>query len=204
PDPRRVVPRKVEGRENIPQNTNFIVVSNHCSHLDYGLVAYALGKQRRKLYVMAASDYFFNSKLKRTYYQKCTHILPMNRETPLPRALPVARACLASGNNLLVFPEGTRSLNGQMARFKRMAAFLCLQNQVDVLPLYLSGTFESLPKGNRFFRSRHLGVRIGPVLRHEKLAGETLGRGMKFSAATVRVTEQIQRTVEALRDGAQG
>ena len=191
---------EIEGRENIPQNHNFLVVSNHCSHLDYGLVAYALGRQRKRLYVLAASDYFFNTKLRRTYSQKCTNLLPMNREVPLRVAIPCARACLAAGNNLLVFPEGTRSLDGRMGRFKRIAAYLCLMSHVDVLPIYLIGTFESLAKGDKFFRSRRLDARIGPVLTYEQLAGETLGRGMKFSATTVRVTQQIQRAVEALRD----
>jgi len=190
----------IEGRENIPQNDNFIAVSNHASHLDYGLVAYALGEQRKKLYVLAASDYFFNTKLKRTYCQKCTHLLPMNRQVPLSRSLPAAHACLAAGNHLLVFPEGTRSLDGRLSRFKRTAAYLCLRNQVDVLPMYLGGTYEAFPKGSKFFRARRLAVRIGSVLRYEQLAAETLGRGLKFSATTLRVTERIQRAVEALRD----
>ena len=194
---------RVEGREHIPQNTNFLVVSNHCSHLDYALVAHILRKQRKKLYVLAASDYFFNTKLKRTYCQKCTNLLPMHREVPLHRALPHGQACLAAGNNLLVFPEGTRSLDGRMSRFKRTAAVLCLKNLVDVLPIYLYGTHEALPKGKTLFRSRRLGACIGPVLSNEHLAGETLGRGMKFNAATVRVTERIQQAVEALRDGRQ-
>ena len=103
---------RVEGREQVPQNSNFLVVSNHASHLDYGLVAHVLGRQRKRLYVLAASDYFFNTKLKRTYCQKCTRLLPMDREVPLHRALPYAEACLAGGNNLLVFPEGTRSRDG--------------------------------------------------------------------------------------------
>ena len=195
---------RLEGREQIPQNSNFLVVSNHSSHLDYGLVAHILGQQRKKLYVLAASDYFFNTKLKRTYCQKCTKLLPMDRETPLHRALPYGDACLAAGNNLLVFPEGTRSLDGRMGRFKRTAAALCLRNQVDVLPIHLQGTYEALPKGKALFRSRRLGARIGPVLSYEQLAAETLGRGMKFNAATLRVTERIQQAVEQLREGRQG
>ena len=96
---------RVEGQEQIPQNSNFLVVSNHASHLDYGLVAHVLGQQRKRLYVLAASDYFFNTKLKRTYCQKCTRLLPMDREVPLHRALPYAEACLAAGNNLLVLKK---------------------------------------------------------------------------------------------------
>ena len=195
---------RVEGREQIPQNSNFLVVSNHASHLDYGLVAHVLGRQRKRLYVLAASDYFFNTKLKRTYCQKCTRLLPMDREVPLHRALPYAEACLAAGNNLLVFPEGTRSRDGEMGRFKRTAAALCLRSQVDVLPMHLRGTYEALPKGKTLLRARRLGVRIGPVLRSEQLAEETLGRGMKFNAATLRVTERIQQAVTELREGGQG
>ena len=201
---RLAFPVRVEGREQIPQNSNFLVVSNHASHLDYGLVAHVLGRQRKRLYVLAASDYFFNTKLKRTYCQKCTRLLPMDREVPLHRALPYAEACLAGGNNLLVFPEGTRSRDGEMGRFKRTAAALCLRSQVDVLPIYLRGTYEALPKGKTLFRPRRLGARIGPVLRSEQLAEETLGRGMKFNAATLRVTERIQQAVADLREGGQG
>ena len=194
---------RAEGREHIPQNTNFLVVSNHSSHLDYALVTHILGRQRKHLYVLAASDYFFNTKLKRTYCQKCTHLLPMNRESPLHRALLNAQICLAAGNNLLVFPEGTRSLDGQMGRFKRTAAVLCLRSQVDVLPMYLDGTHQALPKGKTLLRARRLGVRMGPVLRYDELAEETLGRGSKFNAATLQVTERIQQAVEALREGRQ-
>ena len=194
---------RVEGREQIPQNSNFLVVSNHSSHLDYGLVAHILGRQRKKLYVLAASDYFFNTRLKRTYCQKCTKLLPMDREIPLHRALPYGDACLAAGNNLLVFPEGTRSLDGRMGRFKRTAAALCLRNQVDVLPIYLHGTYKALPKSKALLRSRRLGARIGTVLNYEQLAVETLGRGMKFNAATLRVTGRIQQAVEQLREGGQ-
>ena len=75
---------------------------------------------------------------------------------------------------------------------------------MDVLPIYLRGTYEALPKGKTLFRAWRLGAHIGPVLRSEQLAEETLGRGMKFNAATLRVTERIQQAVAELREGGQG
>ena len=55
----RALHRKVIGQEDIPANRQLIVVSNHCSHLDMGLVKHALGSYGRKMVALAAKDYFF-------------------------------------------------------------------------------------------------------------------------------------------------
>ena len=51
------------GAGNIPSNRNVLVVANHASHLDFGLVGYALAAMGRELVVIAAKDYFFNTGL---------------------------------------------------------------------------------------------------------------------------------------------
>jgi hypothetical protein len=50
---------KVSGKSFIPQNRNFLVVANHASHLDMGLVKVVLGDQGERLTALAARDYFF-------------------------------------------------------------------------------------------------------------------------------------------------
>src|SRR5947208_8001272 len=52
---------KVSGRTFIPQNRNFLVVANHASHLDMGLVKVVLGDQGERLTALAARDYFFDT-----------------------------------------------------------------------------------------------------------------------------------------------
>src|SRR5437763_8278754 len=63
-----------EGQSNIPTHTNFIAASNHASHLDIGLVKYALGEDGRDMVALAAADYFFDNKYKRAYLHHSTHL----------------------------------------------------------------------------------------------------------------------------------
>ena len=63
---RRIFETKVVGRAQVPQHVNFLVAANHASHLDMGLVKHALGDQGENLVALAARDYFFSSRLKRT------------------------------------------------------------------------------------------------------------------------------------------
>ena len=52
---------RIMGRGNIPFNRNLLVVANHASHLDFGLIGYALGPMGERMVVLAAADYFFNT-----------------------------------------------------------------------------------------------------------------------------------------------
>ena len=105
---------KVTGKSFIPQNRNFLVVANHASHLDMGLVKVALGEQGERLVALAARDYFFDSPLKRAYFENFTNLIPMDRSGSLRESLRLAGESLTQGFNLLIFPEGTRSPNGEL------------------------------------------------------------------------------------------
>ena len=66
---RRLLQAQLKGREHIPLNNNHvIIVANHSSHLDYGLVWYCLGKYGRNMSIIAAKDYFFNRFWKSTFF----------------------------------------------------------------------------------------------------------------------------------------
>ena len=54
--------------------------------------------------------------------------------------------------SFLIFPEGTRSLDGQLQSFKRGGFFLALKSQVPIVPISIQGTFELMPKGSFFVR----------------------------------------------------
>jgi long-chain acyl-CoA synthetase len=106
------------------------------------------------------------------------------------------------GYHLLIFPEGTRSPDGQMQEFKPAIAYLAFAAGVDILPVYLEGTHEAMPKGSFApdpRRRRKLIVRIGPPLQNVALRAAT--RGLSRSAAHKEVTRLVRLAVEALRDG---
>ncbi|HET6923198.1 MAG TPA: AMP-binding protein, partial [Anaeromyxobacteraceae bacterium] len=188
----------VEGAVHIPRDRNFLVVANHQSHLDMGLAKVALGEAGDKLAALAAADYFFDTPLKRAYFENFTNLIPMDREGSIRKSLRAAAESLRRGFNLLIFPEGTRSLDGRMAPFKPTAGYLALTCGVDVLPVYLRGTHQALPKGALIPRRGDLEVLIGQAIPVEALRRHTAGlpRGEAHKEAT-RIMEDA---VKALRD----
>jgi long-chain acyl-CoA synthetase len=155
---------RVLGRGNIPANRNFIVVANHASHLDFGLVSHALGASGRELLVLAAKDYFFNTGLRRFAARNFTRLIPFDRERAQLESLDQALAELAAGRSVLMFPEGTRSPDGAIHEFKSGAGYLALHAGCDVLPIHLGGTFDVLGKGRLLPRRAPVEVRIGRVM----------------------------------------
>ncbi|MDY7229129.1 AMP-binding protein [Hyalangium rubrum] len=190
---------KVTGKPFVPQNRNFLVIANHASHLDAGLIRTVLEEQGQKLVALAARDYFFDTALKRAYFENFTDLIPMDRHGSLRESLRLAGESLRMGYNLLIFPEGTRSVTGELLEFKPTLGYLALTYEVDVLPLYLKGTFEALPKGTMFPKSKELEVHIGPVLKYSDLRAKT--QGMARSESYRYATRLAEEAIKALRAG---
>jgi len=187
-----------EGQSNIPPHTNFIVAANHCSHLDMGLTKMALGESGKDLVVLAAADYFFDTKYKRTLMENFTNLVPIERTGSLRQSLRHARSFLDRGYNALIFPEGTRSVTGVMADFKPVVGYLALHSRVGILPVYLDGTYAAMPKGTTIIKSRDVGARIGHLLPFEEL--DELTKGMARAEAYRLIAALLRHEVENLRD----
>jgi long-chain acyl-CoA synthetase len=189
---------RYEGRSNIPPHTNFIVAANHCSHLDMGLTKMALGEFGKDMVALAAADYFFDNKYKRAVMENFTNLVPMERSGSLRQSLRHARSFLDRGYNAVLFPEGTRSLTGVMADFKPVVGYLALASRVGILPMYLEGTYEAMPKGSNIIKSRDVGARIGRYLPIEEL--EEMTRNLSRSEAYRLIAALVRHEVVNLRD----
>ncbi len=188
---------QVTGQAFIPQNRNVLVIANHSSHLDMGLVKTVLGEQGQRLAALAARDYFFDTPLKRAYFENFTNLIPMDRHGSLRESLRLAGEALQQGYHLLIFPEGTRSVNGVLQEFKPTLGYLALSYDVDVLPLYIEGTHAALPKGAMFPKRKPLNVRIGPPLLVSELKRRTQGLARSESYRVVtRIAEQAVRALQ--------
>ncbi|MCA1614348.1 MAG: 1-acyl-sn-glycerol-3-phosphate acyltransferase, partial [Acidobacteria bacterium] len=195
----RFLKTKIEGETNVPAHTNFIVVANHTSHLDMGLVKIALGEQGRELVALAAADYFFDNKYKRAYMDNFTNTVPIERSGSLRKSLRHALSFLDRGYNALIFPEGGRTQTGELADFKPVIGFLALTARTGILPLHLRGTYEALPKGSNMLRSRDVGARIGRLITVEEL--EAMTKGMPKSEGYRLIAAYVRHQIENLRDG---
>ncbi|MFT5681461.1 MAG: long-chain acyl-CoA synthetase [Myxococcota bacterium] len=191
---------KVIGRANIPANRPTIVVSNHCSHLDMGLVKYSLGTYGRKLVALAAKDYFFEGpRWWVAYFEQLTNLQPIDRKKGFRASFEQARSVVDGGNVVLLFPEGTRRTDGSIGDFKPLVGKLALESGVDILPVHLDGTFQILPKGAVLPKGRSVTVRIGPPLCIDDL--RRLSKGMKSTDASRLVTRLAQEAVIKLKAG---
>ena len=107
--------------------------------------------------------------------------------------------CCARGRSMVVFPEGTRSVTGEMADFLPSLGYLALRAEVGILPAHIAGSHEALPKGAALPQARDLAVSFGPFLSAEWLA--TLTAGLPGQEAWRLASAFVQRVVENLRDG---
>ena len=175
------------------------MVSNHCSHLDMGLVKYALGPYGHKLVALAAKDYFFEgNRWVVAYFERLTNLEPIDRKRGFRASLQQSIDCVRRGHVVLIFPEGTRRTDGTIDEFKPLVGRLSLDTNVDILPLHLSGTFEAMPKGAVLPRRRDVSVRIGPPVELRTL--QPLLEGLTPAQKARAVTRAAQLAVESLRD----
>ncbi len=194
----RLLETHYEGRSNIPAHTNFIVAANHSSHLDMGLTKMALADAGKDMVVLAAAVYFFDTKYKRAVMENFTNLVPMERSGSLRQSLRHASSFLDRGYNALIFPEGTRSLTGEMAEFKPVVGYLALHSNLGILPVYLHGTHEAMPKGSNIIKNRKVGARIGRYLEVAEL--EEMSQGLARAEAYRLIAARVKHEVENLRD----
>jgi long-chain acyl-CoA synthetase len=192
----RVLETDIHGRAHVPPFGGYIVAANHASHLDTGLVKYALGEQGDALVALAAKDYFFEDPVRRMYFENFTNLVPMERHGSLRESLRLAGEVIRDGYILLIFPEGTRSETGIMADFKPSLGYLAMTNRCGILPMFLEGTFNAMPKG-RYLpkRGNHVAAHVGPFVPYEKVL-ELAGahpRSEQYRAVTAHVEQTIRR-----------
>ncbi|MGH3843910.1 MAG: lysophospholipid acyltransferase family protein [Pseudonocardiaceae bacterium] len=140
-----------------------IFVANHSSHLDTPLVLGSLPPRiTRKLAVGAAADYFFDSGTIAAATTLLFNAFPVDRRGSR-RGRSLAAELVDDGWSLLLYPEGSRTVDGWLTAFKLGAAQLCAMKQVPAVPIALRGTFAAMPRGRRWPRPGRprVTVRIG-------------------------------------------
>jgi len=165
-------PLSIEGAEQLAGfKGGAIVIANHSSHFDTPVVLSALpGSIRAKTLVAAAADKFYAVRRKRTWwYSLFLNTFPVHRGGGV-KQLEYPLALLRRGWSVLIYPEGGRSKSGQVQKFKHGPAIMAMQAGVPVIPVYIEGLREVMPKGQREPRPAAVSARIGAPV---SLAGVT-------------------------------
>jgi len=156
---------KCYGLEHIPQDKPYIIMPNHTSHLDTLTVITALGTKAYRLWTLAARDYWFATRFQGWFAGTCLNALPIEREgnfTEFLQDLRAANEVMSENNGLLIFPEGTRSLDGKLQPFKPgVLSLLIYTPNVPVIPAYIDGTYHALPKGRNLPKKHPVRIVFG-------------------------------------------
>lgn len=146
---------RVFGRDNLTGvDPPLILYSNHSSHLDATLIMCTLPDAwQAKTAVGAARDYFFDVWWRQAFTALVYGAFPIDRARGAKGAVDKARELLSEGWSIVVFPEGTRSADGHLQRFRHGAARLALETGAGLAPIAIVGAFQAMPKGRFWPRS---------------------------------------------------
>lgn len=170
-------------------------VSNHSSHIDASLILSSLPPEwREKTAVGAAADYFFDAWWKSVATAFVYNAFPIERARR-EGAISTARQLVDEGWNLVVFPEGTRSRDGWMRRFRHGAARLCIEAQIPVVPIGIRGVYAAMPAGRMWPRPGRLpvSIRFGRALRPE-LGEEHPSFSRRMTQAVAQMIDEDRTT----------
>lgn len=138
---------RAEGRDRIPKTGPVILATTHESYLDPFLVgSYA----PRHTWYMARRTLFFKGERRsrlRTWFGHLWGIIEVEREGTGIGALRGAEERLAEGFQVLIFPEGTRSPDGEVREFRAGVGLLARRSRAAVVPVSIDGTRRLWPKG---------------------------------------------------------
>jgi 1-acyl-sn-glycerol-3-phosphate acyltransferase len=155
--------REVDGLANLSGvDAPVIFVANHCSHMDTPLILRALPYGwRRRTAVAAAADYFYKRRLVARTVSLAFNTVPVERHGERVRhdAVSVLDRLLGEKWSLVVFAEGTRSRSGTVGALQSGAAVLAAHHGLAIVPVFVTGTHETMPVGRRWMRRRHDGRR---------------------------------------------
>lgn len=160
----------IEGRDKIARNTAYVMVANHQSLLDI-LVLF-------RLFV----HYKWVSKIENFRIPFIGWNMSLNRYIKLRRGdrasveqmMATCEQTVAEGSSIMMFPEGTRSLDGRLKTFKHGAFTIAQRMRAPILPIIVEGTAAALPKRGFVLQGRHaIRIRVLDAIPYARFANES-------------------------------
>jgi len=170
-----------------------IFAANHHSHVDTPLLLSSIPEPwRHRMFVGAAADYFFKTRVTSTASALALNAIPIERTRVSRRSADDAADLIDDGWSMLIYPEGGRSPDGWGQPFRGGAAYLALRCNVPVVPVHLEGTGRIMRKGSKRLTRSATRITFGPPLWPDRDAGDD----------SRRMAVRIERAVAALADEA--
>jgi 1-acyl-sn-glycerol-3-phosphate acyltransferase len=175
---------KVSGLAHLPKGP-FVLVSNHQSHLDIISILASVG---RKISFFAKKELLRVPILGWDIQMQGHFVVDRKNALVASKQLEEVRKKVEKGNAVFFFPEGTRSVDQSIGKFKRGAFVLAVQAGVPIVPCYLNGTNSILNKRRKLARPGTITITIGKPI------------AVKKESEKEKINAQAQRLMEESRD----
>ncbi len=179
---------KIYGRENLIEEGPAIYAANHASYLDPPLVGVTA---RKAIYYLARKSLFEEKPI--CYVLPFLNLVPVDTTGKDMSAVKKVIQLLQKRRRVLLFPEGTRTRDGNLQRAQPGLGLVVAKTFAPVVPIRIFGTFEMFPRGAKQFRRAPLSVVVGTPLRFSK---EDVGNGGREDYQ--RISDRVMAAIAAL------
>lgn len=184
---------RVTGRAHVPDFGGVIVAANHASYLDIPILGCVL---KRRAVFLAKSELFRNPILGRIF--RFLGGIPIRRGDFDRKALTEVVDRLRRGQLVVFYPEGTRSPDGRLQRFKPGIGLAAVRAGVPIVPVYIDGTGGILPKQSRSIRIRPISIHFARPIRPLELVN---GHGDAKKGTYLRISQAVMAQITAMKEG---
>jgi 1-acyl-sn-glycerol-3-phosphate acyltransferase len=190
-----------EGSRNVPQSGPVLVLANHESFLDPVAIGIAM---RRRIWYLARKTLFKEGFFGK--YLESVGCISVDQEGVAKEGLRASLERLQAGKALLIFPEGERTLTGQMLPFKPGIALVLRKMPVPILPVGVAGAYEAYPRAAKLPRfsppfwpatGASVAVSIGEPIPPERY--QSLGREELLTFLFEKIRAQVGRAEKMIR-----
>ena len=168
------------GRENVPKEGGFLLLSNHQSFLDPIVCSVPLDREC----CFAARASLFTPL--RGAFISSLNSIPIKRASADLSAIKKIIAKLKEGYGMVLFPEATRTTDGRISDIKPGFSLLSKRSNAPVIPVVIDGSYECWPKGKYFFSVGQIVIHYGKPITPEKIKELGDKKFVEFLVATLR------------------
>jgi long-chain acyl-CoA synthetase len=190
---------KVRGLEHLPKEHPFLICPNHQSYMDGALVGAVLPyRVIRDLFTLGFTP-FFSGGFK-DVIARLVRVVPMDPDTNLGRAMRISAIGLKAKQNLIIFPEGSLSCDGELQVFKKGAAILARELHIPIVPVAIHGSFNAWSKVGSGIRLAPISITFGPPLTPDGRELPHEGQDREYARLTQQIRDSISRLLEDAKD----
>jgi long-chain acyl-CoA synthetase len=175
---------RIHGRIQIPAKGPYILTPNHQSFIDAPVVLSGLTWRQMKTCYFYATEQHVKSKFRRALADKNNTIIM--EQAHLKESIQKLAQVLKEGKNIVIFPEGSRTHDGELGDFKLSFAILSKELNIPIIPVCIRGAYDAWPRYRKFIYPRHIEVHyLPPIMPSVDISYQQLADKVKQSIQKV-------------------